>query len=83
MIKFRKGQLEVKLLDNTIIVYSNKKRNVFNLLYNEDVNELNILENNLKECKMSFKLNMSYNSKKDLLKITLNNVIYNLNAILV
>ena len=83
MIKFRKGTLEVKLLDNAIIVYSNKKRNVFNLLYSEDIKELNTLENNLKECKDSFKLKMSYNNKKDILKVALNNIIYSLNAILV
>lgn len=83
MLKFKNGQLEVKLLDNSIIVVSNKKRNVFNLLYNEDVNELNTLENNLKECKNSFRLKMSFNSRKDILKVVLNDVIYSLNAILI
>lgn len=82
MIKFRKGQLEVKMLDTTIIVYS-KARNVFNLIYDEDVKTLQELENNIIECKNNFKFKMSYNSKKDILKVAINDVIYNLNAILV
>ncbi len=82
MIKFRKGQLEVKMLDTTIIVYS-KARNVFNLIYDEDVKTLQELENNIIECKNNFKFKMSYNSKKDILKVVINDVIYNLNAILV
>lgn len=82
MIKFRKGQLEVKMLDTTIIVYS-KARNVFNLIYDEDVKTLQELENNIIECKNNFKFKMSYNSKKDILKVDINDVIYNLNAILV
>lgn len=82
MIKFRKGQLEVKMLDTTIIVYS-KARNVFNLIYDEDVKTLQELENNIIECKNNFKFKMSYNSKKDILKVMVNDVIYSLNAILI
>lgn len=82
MIKLRNGQLEVKLLNTSIIVYS-KARNVFNLIYDEDVKTLQELEKQLKECNNSFKFKMSYNSKKDILKVMVNNVIYNLNAILI
>jgi hypothetical protein len=82
MIKFKNGQLKVKMLDTTIIVYS-KARNVFNLIYDEDVKTLQELENNIIECKNNFKFKMSYNSKKDILKVAINDVIYNLNAILV
>lgn len=82
MIKFKSGSIEVKFLDSTIIVYSNK-RNVFNLLYNEDLETLQELEMNLKECNDSFKFKMSFNAKKDLLKVGVNDVIYNLNAMLV
>lgn len=83
MIKFKKGSIEIKMLDNAIIVYTSKKRNVFNLLYSNDIDELNTLENNLKECKNSFKFKMSFNARKDILKIVLNDVIYSLNAILI
>lgn len=82
MIKFKKGTLEIKLLNTSIIVYS-KARNVFNLIYDEDVKTLQVLENNIKECKNNFNFKISYNNKKDILKITLNNVIYSLNAMLV
>ena len=82
MIKFKKGTLQVKLLNTSIIVYSNS-RNVFNLVYNEDVKTLQELENNIKECKNNFKFKMSYNSRKDILKVMVNNAIYSLNAILI
>ena len=82
MIKFKKGQLEIKLLDTTIIVYNNK-RNVFNLLGAEDIETLNKLETSLKECKDSFNFRIVFNNKKDILKIALNGAIYSLNAILI
>lgn len=82
MIKFRKGKLEIKFLDTSIIVVS-KKRNVFNLLYTEDTEVLKTLEKDIKECKNSFRLKMSFNSRKDVLKVALNGAIYLLNAILV
>lgn len=82
MIKFKNGSVEVKILDNTIVVLS-KARNVFNMLNADDIETLTALEKNLKECKMSFKFKMSFNSRKDILKIVLNDVIYSLNAILI
>ena len=82
MIKFKNGVLQVKFLDSTIIVIS-KKRNVFNLLNSEDIETLQELENNIKECKNSFKFKMSYIEKKDILKVVLNGIVYSLNAILV
>ena len=82
MIKFKKDSIEVKLLNTSIIVYS-KARNVFNLIYDEDVKTLQELENNIIECKNNFKFKMSYNSKKDILKIVLNGIVYSLNAILI
>ena len=82
MLKFKKGTLQVKLLNTSIIVYSNA-RNVFNLLYTEDTETLKELEKSIKECKNSFKFKMSYIDKKDILKVVLNNTTYILNAILV
>lgn len=82
MIKFKNGQLEVKMLDSTIIVIS-KARNVFNLLNSSDVDTLEEIEKQLKECNNIFKFKMSYNNKKDILKIVLNGIVYSLNAILV
>lgn len=82
MIKFRKDGIKIKFLDTSIIVVS-KKRNVFNLLDSTDVEILKELETNLKECKTSFRLKMSYNTKKDILKVALNEATYILNAILV
>ena len=82
MIKFKKGTLQVKLLDTTIVV-SNNKRNVFNLLYAEDTETLKAIEKDLKTCKNNFKFKMSYNARKDILKVMVNNVIYSLNAILI
>lgn len=82
MIKFKNGQLEVKFMDSTIVVLS-KARNVFTLLNSSDVDTLEEIEKQLKECKMSFKFKMSFNSRKDILKIVLNDVIYSLNAILI
>lgn len=83
MIKFRKGTLQVKFLNSSIIVYTSKKRNVFNLLYTEDTETLKLLETSLKEFKTSFKFKMSFNDKKDILKIVLNGIVYSLNAILI
>lgn len=83
MIKFKSGSIEVKFLDSNIIVYTSKKRNVFNLLYSNDIDELNTLEKTIKGCKDSFKFRMSFNNKKDILKIVLNDIVYNLNAILI
>lgn len=82
MIKFKKDSIEVKLLNTSIIVYSNS-RNVFNLIYDEDVKTLQALENNIKECKNNFNFRITYNNKKDILKIALNGAIYSLNAILI
>lgn len=82
MIKFKNGSIEVKMLDSTIVVLS-KARNVFTLLNSSDVDTLEEIEKQLKECKMSFKFKMSFNSRKDILKIVLNDVIYSLNAILI
>ena len=82
MIKFKNGQLEVKMLDSTIVVIS-KARNVFTLLNSSDVDTLEEIEKQLKECKMSFKVKMSFNARKDILKIMVNNVMYSLNAILI
>lgn len=82
MIKFKNGQLEVKFMDSTIVVLS-KARNVFNLLDSESLDTLKAIEKNLKGCKDSFKFRMSFNNKKDILKIVLNDVIYSLNAILI
>lgn len=82
MLKFKNGQLEVKMLDSTIVVIS-KARNVFNLLYSEDIETLKAIETSLKNYKTSFKFKMFYNSKKDVLKIVLNGISYSLNAILI
>lgn len=82
MIKFKNGSVEVKILDSTIVVLS-KARNVFTLLNSSDIDTLEEIEKQLKECKMSFKFKMSFNDKKDILKIVLNDVIYSLNAMLV
>jgi hypothetical protein len=82
MIKFKNGQLEIKMLDSTIVVIS-KARNVFTLLNSSDVDTLEEIEKQLKECKMSFKFKMSFNSRKDILKVMVNDVIYSLNAILI
>lgn len=83
MIKFKSGSIEVKFLDSNIIVYTSKKRNVFNLLYSNDIDELNTLEKTIKECNDTFKFKMSFNARKDILKIVLNDVMYSLNAILI
>ena len=82
MIKFKNGSVEVKILDSTIVVLSNK-RNVFNLLNGEDIETLQKLEKNIKECNKIFKFKMSFNSRKDILKIIVNGIVYLLNAILV
>lgn len=82
MIKFKNGQLEVKMLDSTIVVLS-KARNVFTLLNSSDIDTLEEIEKQLKECNTSFKFKMSFNARKDILKIVLNDVIYSLNAMLV
>ena len=82
MIKFKNGQLEVKMLDSTIIVIS-KARNVFNLLNFSDVDTLEEIEKQLKKCNNTFKFKMSFNARKDILKIVLNDVMYSLNAILI
>ena len=82
MIKFKNGSIEVKILDSTIVVLS-KARNVFTLLNSEDIETMQEIEKNLKGCKDSFKFRMSFNNKKDILKIVLNDVIYSINAILV
>lgn len=82
MIKFKNGQLEVKFMDSTIVVLSNK-RNVFNLIYDEDVKTLQELETSIKCCKNNFKFKMSFNSREDVLKVVLNNATYILNAMLV
>lgn len=82
MIKFKNGSVEVKILDSTIVVLS-KARNVFTLLNSSDIDTLEEIEKQLKECKMSFKFKMSFNDKKDILKIVLNDIIYSLNAMLV
>lgn len=82
MLKFKKGAIEVKMLDTSIIVY-NIKRNVFNLLGAEDIETLNKLETSLKECKDSFNFRIVFNNKKDILKIVLNSTTYIINAILV
>ena len=82
MLKFKNGQLEVKFMDSTIVVLS-KVRNVFNLLYSEDIETLKAIETSLKNYKTSFKFKMFYNSKKDVLKIVLNSTTYIINAILV
>ena len=83
MIKFKSGSIEVKFLDSNIIVYTIKKRNVFNLLYSNDIDELNTLEKTIKKCNDTFKFKMSFNSRKDILKIVLNGIVYSLNAILI
>ena len=83
MIKFKSGSIEVKFLDSNIIVYTSKKRNVFNLLYSNDIDELNTLEKTIKKCNDTFKFKMSFNSRKDILKIVLNGIVYSLNAILI
>lgn len=83
MIKFRKGTIEVKLLDTFIIIMSNNKRNVFNMLYAEDIETMQEIEKNLKGYKDNFKFKMSFNDKKDILKIVLNGIVYSLNAILI
>lgn len=82
MIKFKNGQLEIKMLDSTIVVIS-KARNVFTLLNSEDIETMQEIEKNLKGCKDSFKFKMSFNTRKDILKVVLNGIVYNLNAILV
>lgn len=82
MIKFKSNSIEVKLLDSTIVVLS-KARNVFTLLNSEDIETMQEIEKNLKGCKDSFKFRMSFNNKKDILKIVLNDIVYNLNAILI
>lgn len=82
MLKFKSGSIEVKMLDSTIVVLSNK-RNVFNLLNGEDIETLQRLEKNIKECNKTFKFKMSFNSRKDVLKVVLNGIVYSLNAMLV
>lgn len=81
MIKFKNGSVEVKMLDSTIVVLS-KARNVFTLLYSEDIETLKAIEKDIKECKKSFIFKVSFNNKKDILKIALNGATYILNAII-
>lgn len=82
MIKFKNGQLEVKFMDSTIVVIS-KARNVFTLLDSESLETLKAIEKDIKECKKSFIFKVSFNNKKDTLKVALNNATYTLNALLV